>query len=224
MKNNDIPNYIVRANTSHKALPAQNLGYLNGIGYLLPGREICHNYKNCISTCFFNSGRLGLNQTALFRRSNLYRTNKKLFSQILERDIINLIIEAERYNLKAAFRLNGTSDIDMQQFGLIEKYPEVQFYDYTKDYYRRSKHKNYYLTYSYDGTDEGLKECAHILNCEIGNIAVIDTDFDDFSSRMLVQRSIDVTSCHLVDGDAHDLRFLDQGNSIVRLKAKGKLK
>ena len=96
-------------------------------------------------------------------------------------------------------------------------FPNIQFYDYTKIYKRAVKFvkgeypKNYHLTYS---LNEDNKDLAFNILKMGGNIsAVFRKDLPDTYKGYKV-----------VNGDEHDLRFLDLQNSIVGLKAKGKAK
>lgn len=209
----NIPNYLYKPESSIKALKnARGSGFLNGICYCKPGKELCHDYDKCIETCFFNSGQLGMpvQKKALAERSHLFKTNKELFIKMLEKDICAHIRKANKLGLKASFRLNGTSDIDTQKLGIIEKYKEVQFYDYSKNFDRYSKHANYYLCYSFNGENWG--ECLKKLRDGF-NIAMV---FDKIPETF--------KTFPVVDGDNSDLRFLDPSGVIIGLKPKGKLR
>jgi len=128
-------------------------------------------------------------------------------------DIRFLIRKAEKMELIPAVRLNGTSDILWEKIGvggewvyanIMEMFPDVQFYDYTK-YPKRNVPKNYHITFSYSPMYG--KKSDH-------NMAVV------FKDRIPVK----FMGRKVVDGDENDLRFLDQRNVIVGLKAKGKAK
>jgi hypothetical protein len=111
-----------------------------------------------------------------------------------------------------AIRLNGTSDLPWEKIratharNLMEQFPSVQFYDYTK-IPGRTTPDNYHLTFSED--EHNLDQCLAWL-ARGGNVASI------FDGPM--------PSHHLgypvVDGDAHDLRFLDPTPSVIGLKLK----
>jgi hypothetical protein len=210
-----LPNYIYTPEASHKSNKGQSLGYLNGIAYLTPGRGICHNYNNCLHTCYFNSGRLkfGNVANAMAQRSYLWRNDPETFIMMLKIDLLKHVSKAQLRGLIPAFRLNGTSDIDTQSLGLIEKFPHVQFYDYTKDFSRRSRYSNYHLTYSFDGTNH--KDCRRKL--ELGfNVAVVfnEQNPEDFPPSFWGYPVI----------NGHDLRFLDPSPVVVGLTPKGMLR
>ena len=113
--------------------------------------------------------------------------------------------------------MNTTSDIPWEIHNIFELFPNIQFYDYTKIYKRAVKFvkgeypKNYHLTYS---LNEDNKDLAFNILKMGGNIsAVFRKDLPNTYKGYKV-----------VNGDEHDLRFLDLQNSIVGLKAKGKAK
>jgi hypothetical protein len=90
-------------------------------------------------------------------------------------------------------------------------FSDVQFYDYTKVNNRKVSHiNNYHLTFSNaDGNDMDVR-----LALSNGmNVAVV---FDKLPETYLGRK--------VINGDETDLRFLDEKNVIVGLKAKGKAK
>ena len=99
----------------------------------------------------------------------------------------------------------------MEKWGIIEKFPTVQFYDYTKVLGRKVKHlPNYHLTFSAaDGNEVDVVNAI----AQGYNIAMV---FDKVPSEYM--------GLKVVDADEHDLRFLDPKNSIAGLKAKGRAK
>ncbi|RLA65460.1 MAG: hypothetical protein DRQ88_09270 [Epsilonproteobacteria bacterium] len=210
----NIPGYIYKPESSVKAKKlGRSLGYLNGISYHEPGPKICTpKFKLCINDCYYNSGQLGMpvQKKALQERSGLFKNDFSTWLMMLEIDIRKHIRQAEKLGLKPSFRLNGTSDIKTQDLGIIEKYKEVQFYDYTKDFYEYSIHKNYYLIYSYDGTNWG--DCLKKLRDGF-NVAIVFDKIPETFKGFAVS-----------DGDNHDLRFLDRPGQVIGLKPKGKLR
>ena len=95
---------------------------------------------------------------------------------------------------------------------IFELFPDVQFYDYTKIPTRKvSDIENYHLTWSYS---EANMKYANWFDKIAYNIAVV------FNGAL----PIHFKGREVVNGDETDLRFLDKGNVIVGLKAKGKAK
>ncbi len=111
-------------------------------------------------------------------------------------------------------RLNGTSDLSPEQFHLdgkniLEIFPEVQFYDYTKVHRRiqlTKKYSNYDITFSYSG--ENPLQCVDALRQGI-RVAVV---FEDVPATFW--------GYEVIDGDAYDMRYVDEGAVIVGLKYK----
>jgi hypothetical protein len=145
-------------------------------------------------------------QKARIRKTLQYFEQRDQFLADLEADIRKGIKMAERLGLKPAFRLNGTSDLSVEKWGIIEKFPTVQFYDYTKVLGRKVSHlPNYHLTFSKaDGNDADV---AKALEQGLSVVAVYD------------QIPAGVPSA-----DETDLRFLDPKGTMLGLKAKGRAK
>ena len=117
---------------------------------------------------------------------------------------------------KLAIRLNGTSDLPFERYkikdnkSLMELHKDVIFYDYTKIKNRLNSllPSNYKLTFSRsESNDHELKDIKQ-------NIAVV---FKNSLPKKYLNRKV-------INGDDHDLRFLDPKNAIVGLLAKGKAK
>lgn len=144
------------------------------------------------------------------RKTGLYMNQLETFKRWLREDIKRLCAEAQRKRLKPCVRLNGTSDIDVQEvFGdILDEFPSAQFYDYTKVWNRVAKKPNYYLVYS---RSETTTEKAIDKKIEDGyNVAVV------FDKTPKTWRGHTV-----VPGDDSDLRFLDPQGVIIALSAKG---
>lgn len=124
--------------------------------------------------------------------------------------------------MKLAIRLNGTSDICYENIivddnkNIFELFPEVTFYDYTKDYTRRDalkgKWKNYHLTFSRSESKKNHTKALELLEQGV-NVAVV---FDKLPKKF--------AKVTVINGDETDLRFLDKKNKVVGLVAKGKAK
>ena len=150
-------------------------------------------------------------------RTRYYMQSRVEFLNQLTKEIKNFEIWCSKNNFIPVVRLNTTSDISWEIHGIFELFPNIQFYDYTKIYKRAVKFvkgeypKNYHLTYS---LNEDNKDLAFNILKMGGNIsAVFRKDLPDTYKGYKV-----------VNGDEHDLRFLDLQNAIVGLKAKGKAK
>ena len=196
------------------------LGYLSFILHLAPsdlsGKNTCPKATvGCIAACLNTAGRGGMFkkgentnmiQKARIRKTKMYFEQRDLFLATLEADIRKAIRFAERKGLTPVFRLNGTSDLSVEKWGIIEKFPTVQFYDYTKVLGRKVAHlPNYHLTFSKaDGNDSDVAEA---LMQGMSVVAVYDAIPEGVPSA-----------------DETDLRFLDPKGIMLGLKAKGRAK
>jgi hypothetical protein len=145
-------------------------------------------------------------QKARIRKTKMYFEQRDLFLATLEADIQKAIKFAARQGLTPVFRLNGTSDLSVEKWGIIEKFPSVQFYDYTKVLGRKVAHlSNYHLTFSKaDGNDADVQKA---LAQGLSVVAVYDRIPEGVPSA-----------------DETDLRFLDPKGIMLGLKAKGRAK
>lgn len=201
------------------------LGYLSFILHLAPatlsGRETCpKRTQGCTAACLNTAGRGGMFrkgentnmiQEARIRKTQMFFADRENFLKDLEADIRKGIKQAARLGLTPVFRLNGTSDLSWEKYGIIEKFPEVQFYDYTKVLGRKVSHlKNYHLTFSAaDGNDADVARAI----AEGMNVAAV---FDRLP-EVYMGRTV-------INADETDLRFLDPKGVIAGLKAKGRAK
>jgi hypothetical protein len=208
-----------------KLMKGEKLGYLSFVLHLAPadlsGKEVCpKRTAGCTAACLNTAGRGGMFkkgettnviQQARIRKTKLFFENRAQFLADLEADIRLGIKQAEKKNMIPCFRLNGTSDLAWEKYGIIEKFPEVQFYDYTKVRNRKVSHlKNYHLTFSKaDGNDMDVRLVASAGM----NVAAV---FKEIPSTYIGRP--------VINGDETDLRFLDPKGVIVGLKAKGKAK
>ena len=157
-------------------------------------------------------------QAARIRKTRQFFEARSTFLAQLVKDIDGAIRKATREGLTPVFRLNGTSDIrwetirDAEGRTIFERFPGVQFYDYTKLTNRRDLPSNYHLTFSRseEHSDEMLQD---ILRQGI-NVAVV------FRTNQLPETYL---GHRVVNGDETDLRFLEgSAGVVVGLKAKGK--
>lgn len=208
-----------------KLLKGEKKGYLSFILHLSPadvsGYETCpKRTAGCTAACLNTAGRGGMFkkgettnmiQEARKRKTRMFFEQREQFLADLEADIRLGIKQAEKKGMIPCFRLNGTSDIAWEKYGIIDKFPNVQFYDYTKMRNRKVSHlKNYHLTFSKaDGNDVDVRLAA---SAGMNVAAVFKSMPETYIGRPVI------------NGDETDLRFLDPKGVIVGLKAKGKAK
>ncbi len=185
--------------------------------------KICpyQDIAKCKSACLNTAGLGGVYpsiQKARQRKTDLFLNDRDEFMKQLVHDIHKFIRACDRKEKLPAIRLNGTSDIQWEKIdidgqNIFEMFPNVQFYDYTKIPTRKvDKIPNYHLTWSYSEANE---KYAKVFDQVPNNKAVV------FRTKDLPSmfRGLEV-----IDGDTHDMRFLDKPNSVVGLKAKGQAK
>lgn len=148
----------------------------------------------------------------------MFFNDNKLFKKLLLQDLSLFSSYCKEHNLKGFVRLNGTSDIDWSKIKLINSnmniysiFPNLMFYEYTKDWGRKSTQSNYYITYSASEATT-THQIVNKIN-EGNNVAVV---FNKVPNKHL---GIDV-----INGDETDLRPFDKRRKIVGLLAKGKAK
>jgi hypothetical protein len=99
---------------------------------------------------------------------------------------------------------------------IMEAFPSVVWYDYTKIANRRGLPDNYHLTWSYSGANEAYAKQHAIAKANGLNIAVVFRRKGDIPTEFL--------GLPTIDGDRDDMRFLDPKGVVVALYAKGKAK
>ena len=204
--------------------------YLTAILHLRPeSTKICpyQDIAGCKTACLNTAGRGGIFkkgettnviQEARKRKTKLFLKAQDIFMDYLVEDITKFERYCKRKGKLPAVRLNGTSDIQWETIkinnynNIFEAFSDIHCYDYTKIPTRNVDDiPNYHLTWSYS---EANTKYSKLFDSVINNIAVVfkGTLPDSFKGRKVI------------DGDATDLRFLDQHNVVVGLKAKGKAK
>lgn len=193
----------------------------------LSGYESCpRRTKGCTLGCLNLSGhgRFTYTQKARIKKTRSFFENRISFMKKLEGEINKAIRNILKGGLKAVFRLNLTSDIDWREVkfedgkNVFQKYPNVQFYDYTKVYSRLNHGiPNYHLTFSRAESAKNKLEAELALKAGY-NVAFV------FSTKKGDKLPESYNGYKVIDGDIHDLRFLDEKGVIVGLRAKGEAK
>jgi hypothetical protein len=220
-----------------KTVKGEAYGYITAVMYLAPsdrsGVQLCPFAKQagCEATCLNTAGRGAFHsvQEARLRRSRLLNKAPHIFYAQLKAEIEAFQLKADRLNLTPVVRLNGTSDIVWEKtdvFGatIFEAFPNLQFYDYTKIAKRlgRKLPSNYHLSLSYSEADaKYAKSCWKAFYERQASLIMVVRREAEKNGAI---RDLKAVGYNVVDGDKHDLRFLDEPNSLVLLKAKGRAK
>lgn len=225
---------LLSIDTNAKTIKGQGKGFLTGILYLAPVKEsgainVCpHASKGCAAACLFTAGRGAFDnvRNARIAKTLAFVRDRAQFMATLADDVAKLIRKAEKTGMTPCVRLNGTSDLPWENIpcmhgtetfkNIMEAFPSIQFYDYTKNpnriaaYLAGEMPSNYHLTFS-RSEDNGAIALSILKSG--GNVAMV------FSSATLPES---FQGSPVVNGDETDLRFLDPRGCVVGLKAKGK--
>jgi hypothetical protein len=214
---------LLSVNADTKTIKSNKAGFLTGILYLAPydlsGVNLCPFAKvaECHVACLNTAGRGNFSnvKSARLRKAKLFNDNRGEFMAQLIDDINKLKRQAKRQNLQAVVRLNGTSDIEWEkimlgEFNIFGLFPDLQFYDYTKNPNRKNLPDNYDLTFSYSGVDSFIKFNRQALKNNMRIATVFKIIPAEFMGR------------EVINGENTDARFIEDKNVIVGLIAKGK--
>ena len=219
-----------------KTLKGEVLGYRTFGLHLSPanksGFNVCQWASvGCRAACLDTAGRGCMSnvQTARINKTKRFFKDNFGFMSDLRMEIAKAIISAGKKQMIPCFRLNLTSDIPWENvrkgrtvnpqlvrpLNVMEEFPNVNFYDYTKGFTRMmawlngKMPKNYHLTFSRseETSDDRMKKILSLG----GNVAVV---FRGSLPKTYLGFSV-------VDGDENDLRFKDSKGVIVGLVEKG---
>lgn len=215
-----------------KIVKGEKLGYTTKGIHLAPaqlsGFEVCRwRSKGCTASCLNTAGRGRMDsiQKSRIAKTKLFFTQQLDFLAKLSKEISSSIKTSTKKGMKSVFRLNLTSDIawesvffsEDQPKSIFDKFPSIQFYDYTKSFERMKQFihgelpSNYHLTFS--RSEHNDKLCKLVLAMG-GNVAVV------FRNQLPKTWQ----GFEVVNGDENDLRFLDKQGVVVGLIEKGMAK
>ena len=192
--------------------------------------DVCPNAKWCKDFCLNGSGRnrgdillhAEKKQESHINRARIKKTrffyeDRETYMQVLVHEIKRAKRRADRMGYEFSVRLNGTSDIspeemivkgEVRDYNILEIFPEIMKYDYTKSYSRmflQEKYSNYNLTYSFNGHNKTA--CRKVL--EKGwNVAVV------FYGEKLPKT---FAGYKVIDGNESDMRYKDEKGCVVGL-------
>ena len=215
---------LINVNSSTKIEKGKKLNIATAILYLQPAdlvatETLCAGADlfGCKEGCLISSGQLGMLQgkNASTKRTVLYLLEQERFMRVLGAEIE---MHSANHGDTLAVRLNGTSDIDFSSF--IQSKPHIQFYDYTKIYYRMKSNKlpNYDLTFSGSANgDKVLKITARAIRNGFRTVLAMNTA--ESKGEYKVPSKLDLIP--LVNMDETDVRFKDASDAVGVLKRKG---
>lgn len=209
-----------------KTVKGDGSEYMTAIKYMKPEKTLFRGklfnlcpmagVAKCAEPCLNKAGRGQMNvvQRGRERKTIFYLSDRVGFMDALIKDLTVFSRRQVKKGIKPCVRLNGTSDIQYEKTGIMEQFPEVQFYDYTKIVKRAYAKlpENYHLTLSYSEANPEYAE--QVLQ------AVRDTGVN---AAVVFRHKLPKTfkGFRVINGDKDDLRFLDPKGVIVGLIAKG---
>ena len=181
-------------------------------------KELCLNSAGHNKADILSNGNKNVRESLInisrIKKTKLFYNDRDLYMDILIHEINRDRSYAERHGMEFSVRLNGTSDLSheiMKKDGknILEIFPDVQFYDYTKVYNRTKLMKfypNYDITFSYDGYN--WDQCEQFLN-DGGKVAVV------FDSETMPKT---YKGYKVIDANGYDMRYLDPKGCIMGLE------
>ena len=223
------PDDMLRLDGNAKTIKGQKKGFKTAILYMAPanlsGENLCPLafVAQCDGACLFTAGRgqqTGV-MMARLRKALFWQQYREEALAMIRADIARLYKQCEREGFTLLVRLNGTTDIRWENYGIPQEFQYVQFYDDTKLNNRKNVPANYDLTFSYSGVAAYAPHVERAIENGM-RVAVV------FRSRAIVERMLSIgetfAGLPVVDGDDTDIRHLDPLGSVVALYAKGKAK
>ena len=215
---------LLNIDKNAKTVKGQKKGYRTAILYLAPstqsGFQVCPMAsEGCKKACLYTAGHGAFSnvQQGRINKTRWFMQDRQSFLTQLKKEISNHIKNCDKKGFIPCIRLNGTSDISWENYDIIQAFPNVQFYDYTKIYKRALKYvngqypSNYHITYSLN--EDNKKEAFEILKLR-GNISAV---FRKYLPKTYQGYTV-------INADDTDLRFTDDNNVIAGLVAKGQAK
>jgi hypothetical protein len=172
----------------------------------------------CIKACLHTAGNPAYMRgkaSARRARTLLFWARKDLYFALLILEIRAAAAKARRKRMRAAFRLNATSDIQYERYSINGRpliaatFARLTFYDYTKIPNRQTP-ENYHLIYSLAETARSMREAKSEL-ARGHNVAVV------FAGPLPAE----YLGAPVINGDEHDYIPADPAGVVRGLKAKG---
>lgn len=223
--------YLGNVSHSHKLALSEKNGTMTYGIYLAPadmsGFNVCPRSEHCRDHCLNGSGQnrcdelahgkggSHINRSRIRKTQALFR-NRRTFIRTMFHEIALKKRRAEEKGAEFASRLNCVSDLNPEIFrdpdtgkNVLETFPDVQFYDYTKVPSRiklMEKYPNYDITFSYDGFN--WDTCEEFLK-KGGKVAVV------FRNEKKLPKTYRGYPVH--NGNLYDMRYLDPAGHIIGL-------
>jgi len=183
--------------------------------------NVCpHASPGCAAACLNGAGNGGIfPKIANARKAKTvaFMLAREWFLEKLHKELASKLARATG---ELAVRPNVFSDIAWERYGIIQAFPQIQFYDYTKSPGRLELPANYDLTYSRSELAKSETRAIELLASGARRVAVV---FACKAWRTEAHKPILPRTWRgypVFDGDQTDLRYLDPPNIVVGLRAK----
>jgi len=182
---------------------------------MMPDDILCpyRNVAACKDDCLVETGRGVMRpvREGRQRKTDFWHLDQEAFKAQLRKELTNFDKLCKRQGIKGAVRLNVLSDIPWEHHGIPQEFPDLYFYDYTKNSSRLGKTpKNYDLMFSYSKAPDYQKFVVKALRTEVP-VSVV---FKNGMPKSFMGRRV-------IDGDASDLVNVKAGPVVIGLKFKG---
>ena len=232
---------LLNLDANAKTIKGREYGIATAIMYLAPGtlsgKNLCpYATAGCLTACLNTAGRGRMTnvQQARIRRTHKFLRDRAGFMLQIEREIVEFILMADRDGFKPVVRLNGTSDVLWERIGftgadgnvyrsMMDRFPDIQFYDYTKVpiRYRTNLPANYNLTFSLSENNDA--DAVEALKAGT-NVAAVFHTLPSAYHWTDAKYGLGGFIADVIPGDITDARFNDASGVIVGLTAKGTAK
>ncbi len=206
----------------------------------LSGFQVCAQASpGCAAACLHTAGNpayMAGKEKSRINKTRAYFKERAAFMAVLTFEIAALQRKAIAKGMQPAIRLNATSDlpferrvvkIDGVDVLLMQAFPDVTFYDYTKitnsafQTAPGAMPSNYHLTFGRTESNHG--DVARVLAAGVNVAVVMATKVYKaaMSAGLNVLQWQAIGHDKIIDGDSHDYRPADPRGVVVALKAKG---
>ena len=183
---------------------------------MMPDHIICAGSKaaNCMDLCLKDAGLAAVYDSvniARQKKTDYWHADQAGFLAQLRRELANLKKLCDKQGMQGVVRLNVLSDIPWEKHGIPQQFPDLFFYDYTKQAKRLGNTlDNYRLMFSYSDRPQYRNQVAAALPTG-APVAVV------FKNAMPTE----YLGRRVIDGDLSDLDNVMAGPVVVGLTAKG---
>lgn len=192
--------------------------------------NLCAFAAECIKSCLNHQGRGSFGGEAGLRihgsriaRTVVYQKERQWFLDRAHYEVEKLEANAAAEGKRLCIRPNMFSDIPWEHSGLLQAFPNVQWYDYTKNPRRVGQVlDNYWVTFSRDSSKDD-ETCKKLIS-EGKNVAIAFDDGRTTNGRNLHGIKVDAPTTwegfRAINGDETDARWTDPKGVAVMLRLK----